>query len=278
MKIMHGNRCITTQISRLNSKKCFSSETIPSVKASSPLREKMNQHAVNRLHLRSMILEQKNRCMKCFCKTDVCMCQRIQQILSPVQLPCQLTVFTHYKEWGKSSNTGKILKFGLSRYSKEFIFGVHDDEVAFLRELESMPSIVLYPSPKSIPITDMKDWYAKHNGKINLCVIDSTWGQSGPMTKFIPSTIPRVHVNELIVGPSLYLNRRQSPLKYKVSTVESVCYALRGLGEQASTCDPLFDALKFSVDTVFFQRNSKTVYGSKFVKSTKHDQGNDLIS
>ena len=169
----------------------------------------------------------------------------------------------HNKEWGRPSNTGKLLKCGLPEQSHLYLYGRKKDEYGLVNTLLKHPSIVLYPSSNSEPISTYANWYLEQD-EVNICVIDSTWSQSKSMNKIIPSHIPRVHVDDCGTGQSGFLNRKQSIVPGRVSTIEAVMYALQALGEPPEISEPFNKALHLSVDTVLHRRGRKPAYGTDF--------------
>lgn len=170
----------------------------------------------------------------------------------------------HHKEYGRVSNTGKILTCGLPDRSKLYIYGVEKDHQALSKSLCEQPSIILYPSKNSQPLSNFKDWYAKEE-IVNLCVIDSTWSQSNTMDKYLPSHIPRVRVDDFVFEKSQFLNRKQSDVAGRVSTLEAVAIALRGLGEPEAALQPMYKALQLCVDATLCVRGKQLAYGHNFV-------------
>jgi DTW domain-containing protein YfiP len=170
----------------------------------------------------------------------------------------------HNKEWGKGSNTGKLLTIGLPQQSSMYIFGDKDSQVKLSQQLTGNPSLILYPSKTSEPIGNYVDWY-KQQPQVSLCVLDSTWSQSLAMDRSLPAHIPRVRVDDFVSGSSQFLNRKQSDVPGRVSTLEAVAIALRALSEPEEAIKPLYDALHISVDVVLRIRGHKTAYGNNFV-------------
>jgi len=170
----------------------------------------------------------------------------------------------HNKEWGRTSNTGKLMVRGMPDHSQLHLYGLKDQQEALIEKLNSGPSLILYPSKNSTSIADYKDLYASQNGTLNICVLDSTWAQSHTMEKSLPAHIPRVQVDNFILKASEFLNRKQSQAD-RVSTIEAVMIALQTLGESPERLKPMQEALRLSVDAVNRLRGKKEHFGHNFV-------------
>lgn len=195
---------------------------------------------------RRAVFEAEGRCLQCFIFKAFCVCEPVRKIFQPITSKestsllsrINFDVLMHFKEWGRSSNTGKLLQVGLgSERCSTYIFGNTADETALISTLRSQPSLIIYPSSDSLPISHYKDMLlnAVEGPKpLHLCVVDSTWSQSSAMNRSLPDDIPRACIDlEYITGPSRFLNRKQSIHKHKVSTIEAVTLALFALLDAA---------------------------------------------
>lgn len=169
----------------------------------------------------------------------------------------------HFKEYGRASNTGKLFLIGQPRTASLYIFGLPEDEARLAHDLAQGPSLVLYPSPEARPISEYRHLLTSSDKPMRLCVVDSTWMQSRTMINHIPDHIPRVRIDDLVTGPSQFLNRKQSTNKSKVSTIEAVIMAMRGLGVNEEEITQHSRALEYSVDAVLQQAGKKAVYGNR---------------
>ena len=102
--------------------------------------------------------------------------------------------------------------------------------------------LLLWPGEDSLPAAELREWVAAQQQRVTLLVIDGTWGHARAMARHVPKDVVRVHVNDEVAGPSLFLNRRQATAD-RVSTLEAVALALKALGETADM-SPLAAALK----------------------------------
>ncbi|XP_073123866.1 uncharacterized protein [Henckelia pumila] len=121
---------------------------------------------------------------------------------------------------------------------------VGSDEYEELEEFDfTVPpgSVLLFPSEESLGIealtVDVK----------NLIVLDGTWAKAkrmykeNPWLKFLPHI--RLDINEL----SLYAEVRHQPKAEFLSTIESIVYALKGVGEEPDGLDGLLDVFRSMV-------------------------------
>eukprot|EP00597_Dinobryon_sp_UTEXLB2267_P006457 CAMPEP_0170059054 /NCGR_PEP_ID=MMETSP0019_2-20121128/1461_1 /TAXON_ID=98059 /ORGANISM="Dinobryon sp., Strain UTEXLB2267" /LENGTH=298 /DNA_ID=CAMNT_0010264179 /DNA_START=184 /DNA_END=1077 /DNA_ORIENTATION=- len=213
---------------------------------------------------------EENKCLNCFMFNPLCICQKVKEVFSnnvgsrETNVKASVAIFMHYKEWGRSSNTGKIFQIGMHHKSTLGLYGVEESESHFIENLSKSPVLVLYPSSRAKPISEFKEWY-QSTPNVTLCVLDSTWTQSAALDKAIPSHIPRVKVDDFVSAPSQFLNRKQSQNKSRVSTVEAVAIALSALGEPPEAIEPFFKALQLSVDSVLTQNGRLPAYGARIV-------------
>lgn len=215
---------------------------------------------------KKLALQTEGRCLQCFLTKQLCICSEVKNIFSKSEMTpkANLLVYMHYKEWGRSSNTGKLLLSGLPSKSQLHLYGIREDQKNIVDSLLSKPSIIVYPSRSAVSIQEFKEWYSLSED-INVCVIDSTWSQSYAMDQSLPTHIPRVKVDDFVVGASQFLNRKQSDLPGRVSTIEAAAIALKTLGEPDAALAPIYQALHLSVDAVLRQRGKKTAYGHDFM-------------
>ena len=228
--------------------------------------DKMNFYSQQRTSKISSLLKERNRCQSCWISKSLCICDKAREFATGCPpIKAHIALLMHYKEWGRASNTGKLLKIMSPSTTSISIFGIQIDESNLLKKLNEKPSTVLYPSASSRPASEFQEWYTLHNGNVNICVLDSTWNQSKAMDRLIPENVPRININDMIAGPSLFLSRKQSLTEYKISTIEAVAMALVSLGEDPEALRPYYDALKLSVDSVNLLRGMPEAYGSDIV-------------
>lgn len=208
------------------------------------------------------------RCCDCFLPFQMCICKQVGDFFqtTPFTPKANLHIYMHYKEWGRASNTGKLMAKGMPDNCKVHIFGVKEQHDALIEELRSKPSLILFPSSSATSIADYSDLYAKSGGNLNICVIDSTWSQAGTMEKSLPADIPRVKVDDFVLKASEFLNRKQSQ-EGRVSTIEAVILALQALGEAPEQLLAMQQSLRLSVDVVSRLRGRGEHYGNSFVSN-----------
>ncbi|XP_006401516.2 uncharacterized protein LOC18018828 [Eutrema salsugineum] len=114
-------------------------------------------------------------------------------------------------------------------------------------ELEVPPgSALLFPSEESVEITDLKQRDLKLR---NLIVLDGTWSKArrmyleNPWLKLLCS-----HVKLEIEGTSLYREVRRQPREGCLSTIESIVYAMKDIGEDPEGLDNMLDVFKSMVE------------------------------
>lgn len=213
-------------------------------------------------------MKEAGRCCECFLPLQLCICANVAKLFeeSTFTPRANLLIYMHNKEWGRTSNTGKLMVKGMPEHSQLHLYGIKDQQEALIDKLNSGPSLILYPSKNSTSISDYKEMYANQNGTLNICVLDATWAQSHTMEKSLPAHIPRVQVDDFILKASEFLNRKQSQAD-RVSTIEAVMIALQTLGESPERLRPMQEALRLSVDAVNRLRGKKEHFGHNFVSS-----------
>lgn len=226
--------------------------------------------AARHLAARQSGIEHKHRCSRCFMSSTLCICAKVKQFFQEFDHSANKInplVYMHYKEWGRASNTGKILPIGLPEISDLFIFGRKEDEDRLRFRIETEPTLIVYPSANARPIIDFKDWFDQQSGSINLIVLDTTWGSSKTLDRSLPADISRVNVDFLVSAPSQFLNRKQSTTNTKISTLEAMAFAMQALGESERNIAPMLESLRYSVDAVLRQGGRPTAYQNDFIEA-----------
>jgi len=233
----------------------------------SDLQSLSSQIAIDR---RLESLRAKNRCERCFMSRLICVCRRVEELWEGQPRPrTRIAILYHYKEWGRGSNTGKLLEIGLGPgLVQSFIFGNPAHEAALNELLLSRPSAVLYPGPKSVPPqTVLAQWGQQRDADGHqtgespatsalpapvLCLLDGTWTQATSLDKAVDPRIPRLALDSLISRPSEFLSRKQSS-PTRVSTIEAASLALTQLGEDEAVAECISASLRLSVDAMRVQ-------------------------
>ncbi|CAJ2633243.1 unnamed protein product [Trifolium pratense] len=129
-------------------------------------------------------------------------------------------------------------------------------------ELEVCPgSVLLFPSDNAVSVNDLH--YVGFEVK-NLIVLDGTWAKAkriyseNPWLNILPHL--KLEVNEM----SLYGEVRNQPKAGYLSTIESIVFALKAIGENHKGLDNLLDTFECMVDD---QRRCKDERLSKLLPS-----------
>jgi DTW domain-containing protein YfiP len=257
--------------------------------------EKLERVARRTIDFRNNDHRERSICPNCFLTQVYCLCDYNRELFAPIrepkspefQLNVKFHLFTHFKEYARASNTGKLLNIGLPEHTSVKLFGIRSEEEELIQELSSNPCFILYPKPGiSVSIDQFKEIFSQINSSspsssslsssserplqqqpfLHICVIDSTWSQSISMEKALPPHLPRVHLDEYsILNPSKFLNRKQSATKTKICTIESIMLALSALGVSPNVLEIFHQSLEFAVDTLLKQSAKKPVYGNKII-------------
>lgn len=231
-------------------------------------------HSQATLNERIRWVEERGACEKCFLIKRNCICAAVRSAFPVVNgavrahsLKSRLEVLMHFKEWGRASNTGKLAPLALPNSSQVSIFGSETQQRNLVERLLCTRSAILYPCSTAIPISEFLKQQQQHyrlnddsdggeggdsggRSEISICVLDATWCQSKAMNKSLPAHIPRVHISSMVKAPSLFLNRKQSEDKRKVSTIEAMVFALEAMGQDTATLSALVECLNISVRAV----------------------------
>ena len=236
----------------------------PKLRSLKMVDDRFSENALNYMSQIRLGFNNTGKCSRCWLNRSVCICERVEALAyGKRKISANIDLFMHYKEWGRQSNTGKLLPLLSNARTHIYKFGVEAEHIELNDKLNSKPAILLYPTQSSEPISNYKSWYEQHNGDVSLCVLDTTWNLSHAMEKVIPDHVPRVNINEMVSQPSLFLLRKQSLSSHKISTIEAIYFALSALGESEDSLSPLLSALKLSVDVVSKLRGKPSVYGNE---------------
>lgn len=262
----------------------------------------------------------KSKCIRCYMHKCLCVCSVVAKIAAKYALnlhpQLEIQVFMHYKEIGRPSNTGKIVRLLHPTHTIEYTYGT-PDSLDMIARLIANNGFILFPDKESIPLSlstfspdiilnesnipiesiipvqsKVDSIKASNNSKKNiLCIIDATWREAKTMNKWIPSSIPRVHLptSTTLQGSvqgsedSLYLTRKRAILASNTSTfstIEAVSKSFDILhpyhnGKHSQLGN---EVLRHCVDAVFKQRGVATPYGSDIQPVFSDDPDDDSHS
>lgn len=136
--------------------------------------------------------------------------------------------------------------FLVNKFNRDINNSKECEELELELELEVPPgSVLLFPSDKAVNISDLD---AVGLEVKNLIVLDGTWAKAkriyseNPWLNFLPHL--KLEVNEV----SLYSDVRHQPKAGYLSTIESIVFALRAVGEKnREGLDNLLDAFESMV-------------------------------
>ena len=162
--------------------------------------------------------QSNDKCTRCRIYRPLCLCGDIV----PLNLATRVTLYLHWKERLRATNTGWIACLALPN-SEIRLRGAREEN---LRPAEAAPlpnAILLFPGPDAVELTP--EWLARQPRPVNLVVADGSWNQAKkvPYRESGLAGIPNV---KLPVGaPSCYRLRR-SPHAWRLSTLEAIARAL----------------------------------------------------
>jgi hypothetical protein len=156
------------------------------------------------------------KCNVCYLQRSCCICRRLvelKKILPRETLSCRVCLFTHYKEYGKASNTGKLLLAAFPGSVTTCVLGQAEDDARLAALLGRENTLVLYPGEKSVSLRSALNFLqgvavsgnssgsgsggygGRHDlglglGSVTLVVVDGTWRQSKGMYRWLSSLRP----------------------------------------------------------------------------------------
>jgi len=207
------------------------------------------------------------RCMACWVTRAHCMCARLRSLRVTTE-KLDVLVAVHYKEYGKASNTAKLLPHLLAAgeatggavASGSCSLCVYPIEPLQERLRVAGPTLLLWPGEDSVPAAELRPWVAAQGRRVTLLVIDGSWGHARAMARCVPASVRRVSVSAHVSGPSLFSHNRRQPTPERVSTLEAVGLALTALGE-AADMRPLLEALRLQVDVALAHHGEPAAFG-----------------
>lgn len=144
---------------------------------------------------------------------SACLCAAI----APIALRTRVALVAHHTEWGRSSNTGRLLVRALPG-TRVRLRGARDEAVA--EPLESARRLVLYPSDDARELRP-----ADACRELVLVVPEGSWAQTRRAIRREPWLADAEHVR-LPPGPPSRYRLRHAPNDEGLSTFEAVARAL----------------------------------------------------
>jgi len=249
-----------------------------------PVNERLSLIAQRKIYWNRLHFAERKICLKCWTKLTGCICGLVKK----TNFRHNFLLYMHYKEFGRQTNTGKILGIS-SENARIFLSGIPEEEAEMLSILKNNPknSFVLFPSLNSISVAQFLSRFDPENssdskGKekekegeyefpsLNIVVLDGTWNQAKHLAYNIPEEVPRVHVDP--TSPSLFLLRKQTRSD-RICTLEAATLLIDELENFSFKPNPnppnhdlfhtMLGNLKLSVDSVLRDKGKEPVYGNE---------------
>lgn len=191
-------------------------------------------------------------CANCWIVKKHCMCPS-SSWLEGMAFPHQLHLFMSHKEFGRGSNSGKILLCSLPHNSHLYVSNIHEDEERLVRLLQEEKGrvFILFPSTTSIEAEELAaTWRSKcaeastsptseasvmqqqFSTPLHFIVLDATWPQARTLRKWLlkqDETLPEVKLSP--PGPSSFVVRKLSQhSEGRICTLEAATLLLENLG------------------------------------------------
>ena len=129
------------------------------------------------------------RCMACWVTRAHCMCARLRRLRVATEL-VDVLVAVHYKEYGKATNTAKLLPHLLSAAGDgaagdgavghpaaaagSCSLCVYPVEPLQEQLRAAGPTLLLWPGEGSVPAAELRPWVAAQRQRVTLLVIDGS--------------------------------------------------------------------------------------------------------
>ena len=124
------------------------------------------------------------RCMACWVTRAHCMCARLRRLRVSTEL-VDVLVAVHYKEYGKATNTAKLLPHlltaagcGAAGQTASAAGGsslcVYPVEPLQEQLRAAGPTLLLWPGEDSVPAAELRPWVAAQGQRVTLLVIDGS--------------------------------------------------------------------------------------------------------
>eukprot|EP00761_Pharyngomonas_kirbyi_P011631 gb/GECH01011657.1/.p1 GENE.gb/GECH01011657.1/~~gb/GECH01011657.1/.p1 ORF type:complete len:309 (+),score=45.03 gb/GECH01011657.1/:1-927(+) len=235
-----------------------------------------------------------NSCLQCWIKRDACLCDSL-----PLFYPKhRVLVYMHYKEFFRSSNSGKLL-LNCLKNSELFISGLesHENRLQNIVDKEGDRTFILYPSADAISLEDFIKQHERnleqHNNdtddndnhwcetttnstipSFNIIVLDGTWSQARSLQRRLPHHITRVVVP--FNHRSLFSPLRNQAGDGRISTFETAMTAIKIMDHDTEMWEQMMYHFKRMIDTVLLQASQATVYGTIPSKQEKKNRSEKL--
>ena len=242
---------------------------------------RLHFQAEQQIARRHAALVRANKCLRCWYSPLKCICTEVR----PLAVPHEVIVLLHHKEYGRLSNTGKLIAASCPN-STVFIAGIPEHERLLREKLASSPhpAFVLFPAVGSISVPELlkrnppadsddasippqkrakvSEGQGAEDGQVRpftIVIVDGTWNQAKHVVRAVPNDIPRVHVDP--TAPSLFVLRTQTQPD-RICTLEAFALLLREMGHDVGLPQTLLSYLKHHVDTALEDRGCNSIYGN----------------
>eukprot|EP00195_Chlamydomonas_chlamydogama_P001132 CAMPEP_0202920514 /NCGR_PEP_ID=MMETSP1392-20130828/76892_1 /ASSEMBLY_ACC=CAM_ASM_000868 /TAXON_ID=225041 /ORGANISM="Chlamydomonas chlamydogama, Strain SAG 11-48b" /LENGTH=278 /DNA_ID=CAMNT_0049614011 /DNA_START=278 /DNA_END=1114 /DNA_ORIENTATION=+ len=208
-------------------------------------------------------------CPNCWLLPGLCICERVQRC----EPRTKVVVHVHHKEWGKTSNTGRIAALSLD--GSDILmrgFRPHDAQVVELLADSSITTAILWPGANSISCSELKRIADERTGgRMAVIAVDASWRGARAMKGFYPKDTLHVAIgpdNPIISGQTVSLlapirkYRGDKSGNGRVSTLEAIAALLYELEGDEALAASMLDNLRIKVDACRIQKGRPTAYGT----------------
>eukprot|EP00474_Spongospora_subterranea_P010452 CRZ10910.1 hypothetical protein [Spongospora subterranea] len=200
----------------------------------------------------------QHKCPRCWFLLTNCICDTFKLVNDPVFLPHKVLTLIHFRELGRSSNSGRILFSAPS--NKAYVFGVPSHESRLLQSIAEHdgPTLVLWPGPESITTDELLSAQAQTGDlspSYQIIILDGTWSNSRAMNRVIPKHIARIRLSGS--HRQEFGGARKHSNKTRICTAGACLHMFRELGITSQQLSPLANAINTCFDQYAMQKNSE---------------------
>jgi len=208
-----------------------------------PEKDRFGFNARRHIEILDVELNDPNsRCCKgCWHVVECCICQIFVNL--KVDIQPKIFIYTHFKEYGRMTNTGKFLKDSIP--SVRIIYCGDNDGEEYLRNLienEYDHTFILYPANDALTFQEYTQQKGETNLKnFNVVVLDGTWTQVKMLKK---KRLPTIQNIKLQGNKETISKMRKETSKDRVSTAEALLLLLEEMGEEMTEIEKIWEVFK----------------------------------
>uniref|UniRef100_A0A6B2LBG9 tRNA-uridine aminocarboxypropyltransferase n=1 Tax=Arcella intermedia TaxID=1963864 RepID=A0A6B2LBG9_9EUKA len=217
--------------------------------------ERFSVNAINTMENKKLYLKNSKFCPDCWLLKDFCSCFLGKE--SKIQITNHVWIYMHYREYGRSTNTGLTMYQILGEHASLVMYGNLEEEKKMIDTINSQQqnTFVLFPSSDSITFEEYKNQRnsaidpekqkEEQNTSYNIIILDATWKQAKAMLRHLPTGITRIKLGTLKTTISK-LRKQTSP--DRVTSAEATVQLLEEMKESPEAVAQIWDCIEKRID------------------------------